>query len=196
MLAHLNQEFVSVLNLGIDFKRPQSGIGHPGSDAPFGVYETRDGRFVTIAMTPFDHLVKTLGAEELLVYDDLETLYSQRDEIWAKLNEVTKTFDCDPLLDKLLDADVWTAEVKDIRQASEDPQVKHMNMLQTYTHPLAGEVRVVGPAVKMSETPATIDRPAPMIGEHGREILAEYGISDAEIAALEKAGDVTVQTVN
>ena len=46
----------------------------------------------------------------------------------------------------------------------------------------------------MSETPATIERPAPLIGQHGREILAEYGISTAEIADLEKAGDITVSS--
>ena len=44
----------------------------------------------------------------------------------------------------------------------------------------------------MSETPATIDRPAPLVGQHGREILAEFGVSAEEIAALEKAGDMTV----
>jgi crotonobetainyl-CoA:carnitine CoA-transferase CaiB-like acyl-CoA transferase len=53
-------------------------------------------------------------------------------------------------------------------------------------------VKVIAPAVKMSETPATIERPAPLVGEHGREILSEYGISAAEIAELEQNGDMTV----
>jgi crotonobetainyl-CoA:carnitine CoA-transferase CaiB-like acyl-CoA transferase len=48
----------------------------------------------------------------------------------------------------------------------------------------------------MSETPATIDRPAPLVGEHGREILAEFGIAADEIAALEKSGDMTVAVAN
>ncbi len=45
----------------------------------------------------------------------------------------------------------------------------------------------------MSETPAQISRPAPMIGEHGPEILAEFGVPEEEIAALEAAGDMTVE---
>ena len=53
-------------------------------------------------------------------------------------------------------------------------------------------MRVVAPAVKMSETPATIERPAPLVGQHGREILAEFGIPANEIEALEAAGDMTV----
>jgi len=195
LLAHLNQEFVSTLNLGIRFQRPLSGIGHAGMDAPFGIYEAGDGRFVAIAMSPFAHLVRTLGAEELLVYDDKQTLFDKRDEVWEKLNAVTKTFDCDTLLEKMLAADIWTAEVKDFAHAAEDEQVRHMGMITSYDHPLAGNVQVVAPAVRMSETPPVIERPAPMIGEHGPEILAQFGISDEEIAALEEAGDITVQRV-
>ncbi|WP_244494929.1 hypothetical protein [Bosea sp. Root483D1] len=44
----------------------------------------------------------------------------------------------------------------------------------------------------MSETPARIERPAPLVGQHGREILAEFGFSSTEIAALEADGDMTV----
>jgi crotonobetainyl-CoA:carnitine CoA-transferase CaiB-like acyl-CoA transferase len=192
MLAHLAQEYVAVLNLGEDLKRPNSGIGHPGMQAPFGIYETKDHGYVSIAMSPFKTLCDTLGAPQLAVYDDLKTLYDKRDEVWEKVNAETKKFGTEDLLTRMLAADIWCAEVKDIRKAAEDPQVKFMGMLTSYDHPKAGRVRVVAPAVKMSETPATIDRPAPMVGEHGREILAEFGFSGSEIEALEKAGDMTV----
>ncbi|HZP19031.1 MAG TPA: CaiB/BaiF CoA-transferase family protein [Bauldia sp.] len=193
MLAHLAQEYVAVLNLGEDLKRPNSGIGHPGMQAPFGIYETKDHGYVSIAMSPFKTLYTTLEAPQLAPYDDLKTLYDKRDEVWEKVNAETRKFGTAELLARLLAADIWCAEVKDIRKASEDPQVRHMGMLTSYDHPKAGTVRVVAPAVKMSETPATIDRPAPMIGEHGPEILAEFGFSGAEIEALEKSGDMTVQ---
>ena len=192
MLAHLGQEYVGVLNLGEDFVRPNSGIGHPGMQAPFGIYETRDGGYISIAMSPFKTLYEILNAPQLAVYDDLETLFAKRDEVWEKVNAETRKFDRDELLTKLLAVDIWCAAVNDIRQASEDPQVKHMGMITTYEHPRAGTVRVVAPAVKMSETPATIDRPAPLVGQHGREILAEFGLSADAIAALEKDGDMTV----
>jgi crotonobetainyl-CoA:carnitine CoA-transferase CaiB-like acyl-CoA transferase len=195
MLAHLGQEFVGVLNLGEDFVRPNSGIGHPGMQAPFGIYETRDGGYVSIAMSPYKTLYETLDAPHLAVYDDLETLFSKRDEVWEKVNIETKKFDKAALLERLLAADIWCAGVNDIRQASEDPQVKHAKMITSYQHPRAGTVRVVAPAVKMSETPATIDRPAPLVGQHGREILAEFGVSKDDIAALEKDGDMTVAEV-
>jgi crotonobetainyl-CoA:carnitine CoA-transferase CaiB-like acyl-CoA transferase len=50
MLAHQRQEMLTAMNFGKDFKRPNSGIGHPGMDAPFGVYPSSDG-VVIIAMS-------------------------------------------------------------------------------------------------------------------------------------------------
>ncbi len=195
MLAHLGQEYVGVLNLGEDFVRPRSGIGHPGMQAPFGIYETSDGGYVSIAMSPFKTLYVTLNAPGLAVYDDLDTLFKKRDEVWEKVNAETRKYTRDDLLARLLAADIWCAGVNDIREASEDPQVKFMGMLTSYEHPRAGTVRVVAPAVKMSETPATIERPAPLVGQHGREVLAEFGFSKDEIAALEASGDMTVAEV-
>ena len=52
-----------------------------------------------------------------------------------------------------------------------------MRMISSYEHPIAGTVKVVAPAVKISATPAAIDRPAPLVGEHTREILAGYGLT-------------------
>jgi crotonobetainyl-CoA:carnitine CoA-transferase CaiB-like acyl-CoA transferase len=193
MLAHLNQEYVAVMNLGEDFVRPKSGIGHPGMQAPFGIYQTRDGGYVSIAMSPFKVLYEVLEAPGLAPYDDLKTLFDKRDEVFDKVNEETKKFTVEDLLSRLLAADVWCAEVKDIRRATEDPQVTHMGMITSYEHPRGGTVRVVAPAVKMSETPATIERPAPLIGQHGREILSEFGVPAEEIEALEAAGDMTVE---
>jgi crotonobetainyl-CoA:carnitine CoA-transferase CaiB-like acyl-CoA transferase len=192
MLAHLAQEYVAVLNLGQDLVRPKSGIGHPGMQAPFGIYETRDGKYVSIAMSPYKTLYETLEAPHLAVYDDLTTLYDKRDEVWEKVNAETRKFERDELLGRMLAADIWCAAVNDIRAASEDPAVVHGRMITTYEHPVGGTVRVIAPAVKMSETPATIERPAPLVGEHGREILAEYGLSTDEIAELEQNGDMTV----
>jgi crotonobetainyl-CoA:carnitine CoA-transferase CaiB-like acyl-CoA transferase len=143
-------------------------------------------------MSPFRTLYETLGAPALAVYDDLKTLYDKRDEVWEKVDAETRKFTTAELLDRLLAADIWCAEVKDIRRAAEDPQVMYMGMLTSYQHPTAGTVRVPAPAVRMSETPATIDRPAPLVGQHGREILAEFGVAPADIEALVASGDMTV----
>ena len=141
--------------------------------APFGIYETRDGDYVSIAMSPYKTLYETLEAPQLAVYDDLDHAVRQArrglGEGQRRDQEVRHATTCST---GLLAADIWCAAVNDIRAASKDPQVVHGKMITSYEHPKAGTVRVVAPAVTMSETPATIDRPAPLVGQHGREILA------------------------
>jgi crotonobetainyl-CoA:carnitine CoA-transferase CaiB-like acyl-CoA transferase len=54
-------------------------------------------------------------------------------------------------------------------------------------------VRQLGQPVKLSRTPADPTRPAPALGEHTEEVLAEAGLGAAEIAALLEAGAVAGQ---
>jgi len=183
MLAHQNQEMVTAMNFEEDFQRPNSGIGHPGMDAPFGTYPTSDG-WVTIAMSPFKTLVGVLGQDDLLVYDDPETLFAKRDEVWRKLAAETGKWTTSDLMDAMLAVDIWCGEVKSHLEAASDPQVDHLGLIQSYEHPTAGTVKVVGPAVGFSETPAEITRHAPLVGEHTQEILAEAGYSGDEISTM------------
>ena len=55
-------------------------------------------------------------------------------------------------------------------------------------HPLAGTYKVIPPPVRFSATPASVRRPAPQVGEHTREVLAEAGLAPGQIAALAEAG--------
>lgn len=187
LLAHQGQEMLMAMNFGEDFERPASGIGHPGMDAPFGVYPTSDG-WVTIAMSPYAKLVGVLGDASLLAYDDPETLYARRDEIWEKLAVLTRGWTSRALIDAMTAVDIWCGEVKTHLQAAADPQVQHLGAVTSYVHPRAGEVKVIAPAVKFSETPAAIERPAPLLGEHSIEILREFGFARDEIDALVEDG--------
>ena len=62
-----------------------------------------------------------------------------------------------------------------------------MQKVPAYT---GGEFTVIAHPVKYSNAETTIRRGAPMIGEHGAEVLAEFGFSEAEIAALIDSGAV------
>lgn len=183
MLAHQNQEMVMAMNFGEDFERPDSGIGHPGMDAPFGTYPTKDG-WVTIAMSPFAKLVEVLDDDSLLAFDDPATLFDKRDEVWEKLASATASWTTADLIEALLAADIWCGEVKSHLEAAADPQVAHLGLIQSYQHPQAGDVKVVGPSIDMSATPPSIRRPAPLVGEHTREILRARGWSSEDIETL------------
>ena len=47
-----------------------------------------------------------------------------------------------------------------------------------------GEVRQARPAARFEKTPSEITNPAPLLGEHGREILLEIGYSEEKISKL------------
>jgi crotonobetainyl-CoA:carnitine CoA-transferase CaiB-like acyl-CoA transferase len=61
-------------------------------------------------------------------------------------------------------------------------------MVADLVHPQAGPTKAIGCPVHFSETPTAITRPAPLLGEHTRELLREAGYSDAEIAAMLESG--------
>jgi crotonobetainyl-CoA:carnitine CoA-transferase CaiB-like acyl-CoA transferase len=63
-------------------------------------------------------------------------------------------------------------------------------MVVDLVHPEAGATKAIGCPVHFSRTPTRIDRPAPLLGEHTRELLRDYGYSDTEIADFIAAGVV------
>lgn len=187
LLQHQNQELVWAMNFNENFERPNSSIGHPGMDAPFGLYPAKDG-WVSIAMSPFRKLVGVLRAPELLAYDDPEQLFVKRDEIWEKIAKQTRKWTRSDLLDALLAQDIWCGEIKNHLEAVDDPQVRHRGIVTSYKHATAGDVKVIGPVVQMSATPPAIDRPAPVVGQHTEEILSECGVAAEAIAELRAKG--------
>ena len=184
LLQHQHQEMLWVMNFEENLERPSSSIGHPGMDAPFGVYPTSDG-WVTIAMSPYKKLIGVLDRPDLLTYDDPQSLFDKRDEIWNRIAEETRRWTTKDLLAAMLAVDIWCGEVKRHLEVMDDPQVRHNGLITTYEHAKAGPVKVVGPVVRMSATQPTIDRPAPMVGQHTHEILREFGIGDEAIGDLE-----------
>jgi formyl-CoA transferase len=65
-----------------------------------------------------------------------------------------------------------------------DPQVRARDLVVETEHPRLGRIRTLGAPVKMSVTPAVVGRPAPLLGEHTREVLGELGYDEAAIAAI------------
>ena len=78
--------------------------------------------------------------------------------------------------------------ILDIGEVLSSDQVVERDMVVSYAQPELGEVRQLGFPVKFSRTPASVHRPAPALGEHTEELLAEAGLSTDEIAALVESG--------
>lgn len=75
--------------------------------------------------------------------------------------------------------------VRNLKEVAEDPQAAERNMFPAVIHRAAGEVRVTGVPVKLSETPGSVASAAPLVGQHTREVLREVlGMKDTEIDEL------------
>ena len=89
----------------------------------------------------------------------------------------------------LLPAGVPMGAINTIDAVIDHPQVAARGALVESTHPIAGTIRMVGPPVRLSETPGAVRSPAPLLGEHTEQLLRErLGLSDTELARLRDAG--------
>ena len=80
--------------------------------------------------------------------------------------------------------------INDMAQVYADPQVIARDMVVELDHPAAGRIRNIGIPVKLSETPASVRRPPPTLGQHTAEVLAELGYAADDIAAMRESGAV------
>lgn len=191
VIAFQMQDFITVQNMGRTFTRPESGIAHPGNGAPFGIYPTKDG-YLTIAMNPWPKIIEAFGDESLHRFDDAQTRYDRRDEIFHELSTHTLRRPTWEWLEIMLALDIWCAPVHRLDEVEHDPQVVHLGAFREVTHPKAGRIKVADIPVRLSDTPGSIRRPPPLIGEHGREILMEAGLSAKEVSELLDSGIITV----
>ncbi|HZP48058.1 MAG TPA: CoA transferase [Vicinamibacterales bacterium] len=91
----------------------------------------------------------------------------------------------------LLPAGIPIGAINTIDDVLEHPQVAARRAIVECEHPVAGRVRMVAPPVVLSDTPGSVRRPAPRVGEHTEEVLRErLGMSDAAIGRLRAAGIV------
>ena len=70
----------------------------------------------------------------------------------------------------------------------EDPQILAQNMVMEVEQPGHGLVRMLGFPMKFTDTPCTVRRPAPELGQHSDEILAELGFSEDQRRQFRDSG--------
>jgi crotonobetainyl-CoA:carnitine CoA-transferase CaiB-like acyl-CoA transferase len=82
-----------------------------------------------------------------------------------------------------------SAPVLTVGESVEDMHLKARGAFVEVDHPEAGKVKILAPWVRFSDTPGAITSPAPLMGQHNREVFGQIlGLSAKEIDALEKKG--------
>jgi len=199
----------SLFEAGISLTYWQSAIafatgGSPGAlgsahplNAPYQSFRTRDGWINIGAANQRNwlRLLDVIGAPELDKdprFDSNHHRMTNLDALVPILEGHLSNRDTEDWLARMDEAGLPAGPVLSIRDMHKDPQAIAREMIVQTEHPVAGSVNSIGLPIKFSETPGQVTRPAPLLGEHGPEILSEYGYSDATIEDLQRRGALIV----
>lgn len=163
-----------------------------------GPHKTKDGYIAILPYTntQWTSLFKAAGKEDLLTqpwFTDPTQRTTRAEEVYGVLASVVAERTTKEWLELCDENDIPANVVPTIDEIVSDEEL-HRGMITTAQHPLIGEYRVVGPSIRFSETPMTVRRHAPMVGEHTREVLTELGYNEVQIEAMLAAGAVAEPT--
>ncbi|NOG72563.1 CaiB/BaiF CoA-transferase family protein [Roseicella sp. DB1501] len=171
----------------------QAGNDHP-TTVPTGLFRTSDG-LMNLAgggQEMWNRIVATLGIEEQAKDPAFATDRSRaqnREKTNALLQSVLETDTSENWIARLNKAGVPSGPVYAMDQVFADPQVRHLGIEWPVEHPSLGTINLVRAPMTLEgvEPPR---RPTPERGEHTAEVLAEFGVSAEELAALRAKGAV------
>jgi formyl-CoA transferase len=170
------------------------GNAHP-SIVPYQLFRAADG-WVAVACgneAQFRELCGVLGASELAGdarYATNAARVENRAELVQSLMHLIGPWPSADLLAALEAAGVPCAPVNTVEQALSDPQVEALGAVVGVEHPAAGDLRLIRWPFELSETPAELRQPPPLLGQHTEELLGELGFSVDEIVELRREGAV------
>ncbi|TCT10705.1 crotonobetainyl-CoA:carnitine CoA-transferase CaiB-like acyl-CoA transferase [Tepidamorphus gemmatus] len=168
------------------------GSAHP-LNAPYQAFRTADGWINVGAANQANwlRLLKALDAPAL-AEDPRFATNADRMAHLAELEQVlTPYFEAHSTarwLEIFEQAGLPAGPVLTVGEMHQDPQVQARDMVVALEHPRAGRTFAIGLPVKLSATPGGIRRPAPLLGEHTREILADAGLCSDEIEEMIRSG--------
>jgi len=169
-----------------------SGSAHILS-APYQAFRAADGGLTSGGANQpnWERLVRVLNAPEWLEDPRFRTNAERMknlEALVALMNARLKGRKVDELIAALEAERVPCGPINSIADMAADPQTAARDMVVELEHPRAGRTRALGLPIKLSRTPGKVSRPAPVLGQHTREVLTEFGFSAAEIDGLVASG--------
>ena len=183
-----------------DGTEPQRvGNDHPVA-APYGAFSTKDGQInISIASeTMWRRLAEVLGHPEWVDdprFGSNAERVNNRSVIHALVTEALSTDTVSNWVARLNDAGVACGPIWTVGESLESEQVAHMGIVRQVEHDLAGQIKLIGPAIGMSQTPQVIRRSPPLLAQHTAEVLEELGIDAEEIGRLAADDAITLGPV-
>lgn len=170
------------------------GSAHP-LNAPYQSFETNDG-WINIGaanQANWERLLELIDMNSLNLDSRFSSNPQRMQHLPALVKELTRVFKqrtTSHWLSLLNEGGLPAGPILSVSEMHADKQTLARNMVVTTQHETQGEVKTLGSPVKFSETPGGVRSAAPVLGQHGREILLEYGYSESEVDALYQSGAI------
>ena len=176
----------------------KGGFGYPRLMSPERrPYRTRDGHICLLLYSDEQWRVfwDRFGRPDVLTRDprfrDIGTRSRHVNELYAEVAAVLVDYTIDEIRSRLSGSDFTLFPVLDIDGLAADPHLRATGFVHEIEHPTEGRLVQTGVPSEWSDTPPSLRRPAPRLGEHTREVLREAGMVDATIDALIETGAAT-----
>ena len=186
-LAHTIFPLISQLTYGHTLPRGQDFI--TGALPCYNLYETADGRYMAVGALEkkfWTLCCQTLGRPDLAEHHRVSGAKAEavRTEVAAIFKSQTQAH----WVEVFAAVDCCVTPVLTMGEAMENEHFQARQMFVTSHHPVAGPVTQFAFPIKFSDFEFSIEREAPLTGEHSEEILAETGFSAVQIAQLQADG--------
>ena len=168
------------------------GSSHRNS-APYQALKTKDGHINVGApnQSNWERFANAIERSDLVTRNEFKDNASRlvnRESLERELELTLTTKTSSKWLEVLEKSGVPAGPILNISEVWNDPQIEARNMKVTLDHPTAGKITNIGLAAKLYSTPGRITKPAPLLGEHTREILVDAGYSKKNIEDLIDSG--------
>lgn len=189
-VAALSYHATGFMGTGVEPKR--MGSGHP-SLVPYQSFSASDGQFIIGCANQglWERMCRAIGQDAMLDdprYTTNTDRVEHRAECVGELSALFAQKTTAHWVDLIVEAGVPCGPINTVADVVSNPQVLARNMIAEVDHPNIPNLKFPGSPLKLTDSPATIRRVPPMLGQHNEEILEEAGYSPEKIADLKERG--------
>lgn len=170
------------------------GNRHP-SITPFEAFKTKTN-YLIIAVgndALWTKFCKLVGREELIsdprfATNPLRT--KNHSQLKPIMEEIFINRACEEWMEALEGEGIPCGPINQIENVVKHPQVLARDMIVEINHPVAGNLKMAGIPIKLSQTPGSVRHASPILGQHNEEVLDYLGYTREMVANLKTQGTI------